>query len=100
MNHQVTHSGENRMKQLTVRGFDDELSDCIRREAEQEGISLNRAALRLLRRGAGLSEVPGKRPKIGHSLDQFAGIWTKEEAEEFDRIIEEMTEVIDEEKWQ
>ena len=87
------------VKQLTVRGFDDELSDCIRREAEQEGISLNRAALRLLRRGAGLSEVPGKRPKIGNSLDHIIGSWTKEEADEFDRIVEESFEVIDEEKW-
>ena len=42
------------MKQLTVRGFDDELSECIRREAEQGGISLSKAALRLLRREAGL----------------------------------------------
>lgn len=87
------------MKQLTVRGFDDELSECIHREAEQEGISLNRAALRLLRKGAGLSDVPGKPQKIGHSLDHLFGSWTKEEAEEFDRIIEESFEVIDEEKW-
>ena len=88
------------MKQLTVRGFDDELSECIRREAAEEGISLSKAALRLLRRGAGLSEVAVMREKIGHSLDRFAGTWTKEEAEEFNKIIEESFEVIDEEDWQ
>ena len=42
------------MNQLTVRGFDDELSDRLRGLARREGISLNQAALRLLRKGAGL----------------------------------------------
>ncbi len=88
------------MKQLTVRGFDDELSECIRREAEQEGISLSKAALRLLRRGAGLPQPTVKPPEIGRSLDRFAGVWTKEEAEEFDRIIKESFEGIDDEDWQ
>ena len=46
------------MNQITVRGFDDELSACLRRLAKREGLSLNQAALRLLRRGAGLAEVP------------------------------------------
>ena len=42
--------------QLTVRGFDAELADSIRRLARQERISLNQAVLRLLRRGAGLAD--------------------------------------------
>ena len=88
------------MKQLTVRGFDDELSECIRREAEQEGISLSQAALRLLRKGAGLTGTPANGERIGHSLDFIIGSMTKEEADELDRIIEESSEVIDEEKWQ
>ena len=88
------------MKQLTIRGFDDELSDCIRREAEQEGISLNKAALKLLRKGAGLPATI--LPKTGvrdepDGVARLAGSWTKEEAEEFDRFIEEAFEVIDEE---
>ena len=43
------------MHQLTVHGFDDELSAAVRRLAKREGISLNQAALKLLRKGAGLS---------------------------------------------
>lgn len=39
------------MNQLTVRGFDDELSSAVRRLAKTEGVSLNQAALRLLKKG-------------------------------------------------
>ena len=44
------------MNQLTVKGFDDELDAIMRRLARQEGISLNQAALKLLREGAGLRD--------------------------------------------
>lgn len=53
------------MKQLTVRGFDDELTRRIRQLASRKGISLNRAALRLLRRGAGLGEPDGGPDIVG-----------------------------------
>lgn len=43
------------MKQITVRGIDDELSASVRRLADQDGVSVSQAALSLLRRGAGLS---------------------------------------------
>ena len=38
------------MNQLTVRGFDDELAERIRRVAKRDGTSLNQAALKLLRK--------------------------------------------------
>ena len=38
------------MKQLTVRGFDDNLAEVIRQLARRDGTSLNQAALKLLRR--------------------------------------------------
>ena len=41
------------MKQLTVRGLGDDLSRAIRCLANRDGTSLNRAALKLLRRGRG-----------------------------------------------
>ena len=86
------------MKQLTVRGFDDELSERIRREAEQEGISLSKAALRLLRRGAGLPTAPKPSlvKKTDSPFDFIIGSMTKDEADEIDKIIEESFEVIDE----
>ncbi len=87
------------MNQLTVRGFDDALSDSMRRLAQQEGISLNQAALKLLRKGAGLSDGSEKPDTIGDSLDQFIGSWTAEEADALDAALEDF-ETIDESAWE
>ena len=86
------------MKQLTVRGFDDELSSAIQGLAQREGISLNKAALRLLRKGAGLADGSEGRGKIGSSLDHFFGSWTQEQADELNEALKDFEE-IDEEMW-
>ena len=86
------------MKQLTVRGFDDELSASLRNLAKREGISLNQAALRLLRKGAGLTDSKGNPNTVGHSLDDLFGVWSREEAESFDTALE-FFETVDESKW-
>ena len=86
------------MKQLTVRGFDDELSASLRRLAKSEGISLNQAALRLLRKGAGLTDSKRNPNVVGHSLDDFIGVWSREEAESFDTALE-VFEIVDESAW-
>ena len=66
------------MDQLSIRGFDKELVRKIRALARQEGISLNRAAIQILRRGAGLAD-PESAAKIGDALDDFIGSWTAED---------------------
>ena len=71
------------MNQLTVRGFDDELSASLRSLAKSEGISLNQAALRLLRKGAGLTDSKGNPNAVGHSLDDFFGVWSSRRGGEF-----------------
>lgn len=86
------------MRQLTVRGFDDELSSAIQGLAQREGISLNKAALRLLRKGAGLADHGTGRAKVGSSLDHFFGSWTQAQADELDAALEDF-ERIDEEMW-
>ncbi len=86
------------MKQLTVRGFDDDLEDAMRRFAQREGVSLNKAALRLLRKGAGLSEIAGADDSIGSSLDHLIGKWSQEEYDEMDAVLKELA-VIDEAIW-
>ena len=86
------------MNQLTVRGFDDELSASLRRLAKSEGISLNQAALKLLRKGAGLSDGAGGADVVGSSLDHLIGTWTREEADEMDSALKEF-ETIDESAW-
>ncbi|HSR69788.1 MAG TPA: hypothetical protein VLU25_17795 [Acidobacteriota bacterium] len=76
------------MNQLTIRGFGRDLEEKIRSLAEVENISLNKAAVRLLRRGAGLDQSDEWDP-IGNSLDHFFGTWSAEEKEFMDKVEEE-----------
>lgn len=84
--------------QLTIRGLDEPLADKIRSLAATEGLSLNQAVLKLLRRGAGLEPDKPKKNVIGNSLDWFIGSWTKEELKEFEEATKVFSE-IDEEQW-
>jgi hypothetical protein len=68
------------LKQLTLRGLDKHLERKIREVAKRERISLNKAALRLLEKGAGLGALEPE-DRIGHSLDHLIGTWTVEEAD-------------------
>ena len=87
------------VNQLTVRGFGDELGESIRHLAQREGISLNQAALKLLRKGAGLPDGQGTENTIGNSLDDLFGTWSAEEAEEFNAALE-VFETVDESAWE
>jgi len=86
------------VNQLTIRGFDEELASRIRELARQEDISLNRAVIRLLRRGAGLGERDRGANTVGDSLDHLIGTWTEEEAAEMDSALEHLSRV-DEAMW-
>ena len=86
------------MNQLTIRGFDDELAHRIRQLASREGISLNRAVLKLLRRGAGLGERKGGSDTVGSSLDHLIGTWTHQEAVAMERALEDLS-YIDDAMW-
>ena len=59
---------------------------------------LNRAALKLLRRGAGLPDGQGDGRNIGDALDDMFGSWSQQEADEVDRALEHF-ESIDESDW-
>ncbi len=86
------------MNQLTVRGISDELGESIRRLANSDGISLNQAALRLLRKGAGLTEGSRNEKTIESSLDDLFGTWSHVEAEEFNAALD-VFERVDESAW-
>ena len=86
------------MHQLTIRGFDDELRERIHQLARREGISLNRAVLKLLRRGAGLGERNDRSEVVGDSLDHLIGTWTADEAVEMNQALEDLSR-IDDEMW-
>jgi hypothetical protein len=86
------------MTQLTLRGFDKELERKLREEARRRGMSLNRAALSLMRRGAGLEDESPRPNVVGGALDYLAGTWSEAEAEELQRTLNSFEDV-DEELW-
>ncbi len=70
------------MNQLTVRGFDKDLQRCLRELARRQGVSLNRAAVTLMRRGAGLDKSLAVGSVVGGSLDRFVGSWSDRDERE------------------
>ena len=73
------------MKPITLRKLPDALARLIRRRAETEGISLNRAVIAVLQERLG-GDRPSAEPRH-HELDALAGAWSDTEAQAFDRAL-------------
>ena len=86
------------MKQLTVRNFEPDLLQALQEAAKIQGLSLNQAALLLMRRGAGLGEKL-KRPRIGNALDRFVGSMSEQEERDFIAATDNLSQV-DVDFWQ
>jgi plasmid stability protein len=84
------------MSNLTLRGLDEETSARLKQAAQSRGVSVNRHALELLRRGLGL--VPRSRGERYHDLDHLAGTWSETDAREFADALAAF-EQIDEALW-
>ena len=87
------------MKQLTIRGLGPELEQRIRSLARREGISLNQAVLRLLKRGAGITSPRESDTVVGSSLDHLIGTWSQAEEGQFLDSIKDV-EVVEDSMWQ
>lgn len=81
-----------RQTQYTIRGVPAEVDNALRERARRYGRSLNAVALEALERGLGLTPDPARH----HDLDSLAGTWVDDTG--FDRAIEEMDRV-DDEQW-
>lgn len=91
----------NLVKQTTVRGIDNVLARRLREEARRRGLSVNRTMLLLLRQATGLTAPSGPStsgPERFSDLDHLAGTWTEQDADEFDRAVEDLNRV-DEDLW-
>ncbi len=86
------------MQQLSLRGFEKELERALRETARREGVSLNRAALLLMRRGAGLGSEGPSPTAVGNALDSFVGRWSAADERRVLAAIEPC-EAIDEALW-
>jgi hypothetical protein len=86
------------VNQLTVRGLDPRLTAEIQKLARAKGISMNKAALSILARGAGLDLPATNERQIGRAIDRFVGIWTDVQARDFSRSTRSL-EQVDEDFW-
>lgn len=86
------------LRQLTVRGLDEDIVRELHRIAEEEDLSLNQSVRKLLRRGLGQPDDGDDGGMVGNSLDDLFGTWSAEEADEFDEAVSDFG-VIDEEMW-
>lgn len=83
---------------MTLRGLGKELESYLLHVAAEENLSMNQAAIRVLKRGAGLAERRGRSEKIGSALDEFAGTWSASKAKALLASMEHF-ESIDKELW-
>ena len=86
------------MKAITVRNIPPDVAKAIKEKAKKEHLSLNRAVVELLEE----TTVPAKSPRkrvLHHDLDFLAGVWTKEEADEFDSFLKEQRSFLDPKDW-
>ncbi len=69
------------MKNITLRGVDEELEKAIRKRAQKKNESINKTILKILKKETGQQkEKPFKKY---YDLDQLAGTWSEKDAEEF-----------------
>jgi len=78
------------MKNLTLRGCDEDLALALKKTSAQRGMSINRLILETLREKI-LDE--GKSRHRHDDLDHLAGTWTAEEAAAFERSIAGFEEI-------
>ena len=71
------------MKQLTIRITEEALQRRLHQVARQHGLSLNKAALLLLAKGAGLDKLERRSDIVGTSLDDLIGTWSETEEQAF-----------------
>lgn len=74
---------------LALRGIDPALRSALEAEGARLGLSLNAVVLRILRSSLGLTETAG----VHHDLDALAGVWSRQEREEFAKATQRFEEI-------
>lgn len=85
------------MKSLTIHGVEKPLADLIRAKAESEGLSINKTIKKLLEEYFGVKPQPDR--KNLRDFEDFCGLWTKDDLDEFKKKTSDMRE-IDDADWQ
>ena len=85
------------MKSITIHNLDDSVDLLIRRQAHQNGISLNKVIKTLLKKALGLSKI-NQNNNIKDYNDLF-GIWNEKDLKLFEKNVSDF-EKIDQSDWQ
>ena len=87
------------MDQITLRGIPADIESLARKEAKNKSLSLNKAFLYLLRKGADQLAMNrrGKKHR-GSEFGPFLGLWGKDEAAGYDASMQDQRQ-IDKELW-
>lgn len=86
------------MKNISLRGIDEETSRHLKKEAARQSTSVNALILGLIRQGVGLAKGGQARRPVHHDLDALAGTWTEKEATAFLNATKDLEE-IDKDLW-
>ncbi|HSB05188.1 MAG TPA: hypothetical protein VLK23_08315, partial [Thermodesulfobacteriota bacterium] len=86
------------LRQITLRGIPGEVERMIKKEAEKNGSSLNKAFISVLEKTIGKKKKVHDRKLLHRDLDHLCGVWTKREAEEFIKSVE-FQRTVDEDVW-
>ena len=88
------------MNAITVRNLPPGVAKAVKEKARKEGLSLNKAIVRLLEEATGEGSTKRAKPALHHDLDHLFGVWSQEEADEFDASLKEQRSFIDPEMWE
>jgi hypothetical protein len=86
------------MKAITLRNLPPDLEKVVRKEADRQRTSMNKAVISLLEKKAESRKKKRATAREYDDLDALAGSWTKKEAAEFDKALIAQR-VIDPELW-
>jgi len=78
------------MKTISIHGLDKETEKLLKKRAESAGKSVNKTVKELLEKALGLGSA---RKDHRDEFVEFLGVWTKEEAKQFHKAIEDMEKV-------
>ena len=79
------------MKSITIHKMDDHLAKELTRRAKGESLSVNMMVKQLLSEALGI-KVP-KEPPHKSEFASFLGVWTEEDAREFEKNTDDMNSV-------
>ena len=84
---------------ITLRNLPPSVAAELRKQAREQGLSLNRLVVTILTERLGGGQRAVREPTEHHDLDALAGSWTRSEASRFDRALSAQRR-IDAEMWE